>query len=481
MNPGLCLLLLIPMILVVFKLKRIGQSCSSTYYCAKLFFRDLAENMHSSTEADAPEQIELESNIPTENNDRIPPDGGAKAWACVGGAFLLQFCSFGYVNACGMFQLYYSEVMFKDQNSSALAWITTIQIFLLFMFGPAVGKLVDVYGCRRTLAPFSLMAVFSVFMLSLCTKYWQVMLAQGVAFGLAASGLSLPAMATATQWFSTKKGLAVGIVSAGSSLGGVIYPCMIPRLIQEVGFAPAVRWTALMQGILLAIANGLCTTPFPPLSKASRTAKKDLPGSGISGFKSLPWGFFVLGCFFTMWGLFAPLNYLPEMASLHGYKDFAVYTLAIANAGSIVGRIVPGWVSDKIGQFNTMVIVTSLSGILVLAFWLPLEFHTSKGGLIVFALLFGFVSGGFVSLGPPCVVSLAEGRVDDIGVKLGGFCLAIALGALTGLPIEGAIKDREGDKFTGLMCFAGATMLLGGFCTATARVFKAGTQLWKKV
>jgi MFS family permease len=110
-----------------------------------------------------------------------------------------------------MFQLYYSEVMFKDQSSSALAWITTLQIFMLFMFGPAVGKMIDVYGCRKTLLPFSIVAVFSVCMLSLCTKYWQVMLTQGVTFGLAAAGLSLPAMATATQWFSTKKGLAVGI------------------------------------------------------------------------------------------------------------------------------------------------------------------------------------------------------------------------------------------------------------------------------
>lgn len=109
--------------------------------------------------------------------------------------------------------------MFKDESSSALAWITTLQIFLLFMFGPAVGKLIDVYGCRKLLPPFSVFAVFSVCMLSLCKQYWQVMLAQGVAFGLAAAGLSLPAMATATQWFSTKKGLAVGIVSSGSSLG----------------------------------------------------------------------------------------------------------------------------------------------------------------------------------------------------------------------------------------------------------------------
>ncbi|KAF4952565.1 hypothetical protein FGADI_6636 [Fusarium gaditjirri] len=425
---------------------------------------------------------ELESNKHGEKNDRIPPNGGAGAWACVAGSFLLQFCSFGYVNACGMFQLYYSEVMFKNQTSSALAWITTIQIFILFMLGPAVGKMIDIYGCRKTLLPFSIMAVFSVCMLSLCTKYWQVMLAQGVAFGLAAAGLSLPAMATATQWFSTKKGLAVGIVSAGSSLGGVIYPCMIPRLIEGVGFATAVRWTALLQGILLVIANILCTSPFPPLGKVSQPAKKEnVPKSGNNRSKRGPWGFFILGCFFTMWGLFAPLNYLPEMASLHGYKDFAVYTLAIANAGSLFGRIVPGWISDKIGQFNAMIMVTGFSGVLVLVFWLPLEFHTSKGGIIVFALLFGFASGGFVSPGPPCVVSLAEDRINDIGFKLGGFCLAIALGALTGLPIEGAIKDREGDRFTGLMCFAGASMLLGSFCIATARVFKGGARLCKKI
>lgn len=35
----------------------------------------------------------------TEKNELVPPDGGAKAWACVAGSFLLQFCSFGYVNA----------------------------------------------------------------------------------------------------------------------------------------------------------------------------------------------------------------------------------------------------------------------------------------------------------------------------------------------------------------------------------------------
>lgn len=180
--------------------------------------------------------------------------------------------------------------------------------------------------------------------------------------------------------------------------------------------------------------------------------------------------------------MFAPLNYLPEMAAQNGMSEqMAQYTLAIANAGSVVGRVLPGWLSDHAGQFNVMTIVSSLSGVLVLCFWLPLELYPSSAGIIVFALLYGFCSGGFVSLGAPCVVSLAEGKLDEIGLKLGGFCLAIALGALTGLPIEGAIKDREGDGFVGLMVYAGVSMLLGGALHVTARGLKGGWGLMSKV
>lgn len=408
---------------------------------------------------------------------------------------------------CGIFQLYYKDILLPGQSSSSLAWITTLQIFLLFILGPFIGKLIDTHGSRAILAPFSAMAVFSVCMLSLCKTYWQIVLAQGVAFGLATSGLSLPAMTLATQWFSSRRGLAVGMVSCGSSLGGVVFPLIIPVLVERVGFASAVRWVALLQGILLVIANVLCSSPFPP--KKNVSGQNQVPSAGFRAFKSLPWLFFVLGCFFTMWvsnhfslqqaassgicllripplfdcmlilllqGLFAPLNYLPEMAAQKNVMStqMAQYTLAIANAGSVFGRIVPGWASDHLGQFNVMTTVSLLSGVLCLAFWLPLEFSPSFPGIIVFALLYGFCSGGFVSLGAPCVVSLAEGKMDEIGLKIGGFCLAIALGALTGLPIEGAIKDSQADSFVGLMIFAGVSMVLGGTFHGAARILKGG-------
>jgi MCP family monocarboxylic acid transporter-like MFS transporter 10 len=123
---------------------------------------------------------------------------------------------------CGIFQLYYQTTLLPHQSASSLAWITTLQVFLMFVLGPPVGLLIDAIGPRRILIPFSILCVFSVFMLSLCTTYWQVILAQGVAFGIGTAGVSLPALVLTSQWFSTKRGLATGIVSAGSSAGTVI-------------------------------------------------------------------------------------------------------------------------------------------------------------------------------------------------------------------------------------------------------------------
>jgi MFS family permease len=56
-------------------------------------------------------------------------------------------------------------------------------------------------------------------MLSLCTEYYQIFFAQGVGFGIAASGLFSCATTSTGQWFHKRKALALGVVLAGSSTG----------------------------------------------------------------------------------------------------------------------------------------------------------------------------------------------------------------------------------------------------------------------
>lgn len=72
-------------------------------------------------------------------------------------------------------------------------------------------------------------------------EYWQVLLCQGLGFGLACSGTTLPAVVCVTQWFSSRRGLAVGLASCGSSFGGLIYQIMMSRLLEQVGFEAALK------------------------------------------------------------------------------------------------------------------------------------------------------------------------------------------------------------------------------------------------
>lgn len=59
-----------------------------------------------------------------------PPNGGARAWTVVFGAFLILFAQLGFVNSFGTFQEYYQHHQLASRSNSAISWIGAIQIFL---------------------------------------------------------------------------------------------------------------------------------------------------------------------------------------------------------------------------------------------------------------------------------------------------------------------------------------------------------------
>ena len=114
--------------------------------------------------------------------------------------------------------------------------------------------------------------------------------------------------------------------------------------------------------------------------------------------------------------------------------DLAQYTLSIINAGSIIGCIVPGFLSDYMGQFNVMVLVSVFSAVAQLAIWLPVYYASTHSGIIFFAAFYGFVPGGYTSLLLPCVVALVDGHVADLGLGFGVACLCLAFGFVIHIP-----------------------------------------------
>lgn len=119
-----------------------------------------------------------------------------------------------------------------------------------------------------------------------------------------------------------------------------------------------------------------------------------------------------------------------------------------------------------------MIVTSFLSTVLVLALWLP-----ARGNVpyILFAALYGFSSGAFVSLAPALVAQISD--VREIGVRTGAMFGAISVAALVGNPIGGTLVSNEGGDYLHLQIFCGIMMLGGSMVFVASRWSLAGFKL----
>ncbi|EXJ96412.1 hypothetical protein A1O1_01538 [Capronia coronata CBS 617.96] len=401
--------------------------------------RTLAETEAEDTEKSSPPGIP--------GNDG--PDGGVAAWLVVLGVWCTSFCSFGWLNSVGVFQKYYQNELLRDYSPSTISWIPSLQIFFIMGMGPFVGALYDSFGPKWLLLTGSVVHIFGIMMASLATKYYQLLLAQGLCSAIGVSAIFQPSFTCVLGWFTRKRGLAFGILFTGSSVGGVVFPIMISRLIREVGYGWAMRISAFLMLFLLIIAN-LTVQPYhPPQPQKITAAQLRKP------FTELDFLLITAGSFCFSFGFFVPINYLPVQALDAGMDpSLTPYLLPILNAGSLFGRLISGLVGDKVGRYNTFIIVCYLSDIWILALWLP---DSSDPALIAFAVLFGFFSGAYVSLIAPLVMQISA--MTEIGFRTGIVLFLTAVAGLTTNPINGAILDSAGG-WAGVKGFPECSVLL---------------------
>ena len=145
-------------------------------------------------------------------------------------------------------------------------------------------------------------------------------------------------------------------------------------------------------------------------------------------------------------------------------------------SSSIVGRIAPGIVADKIGRYNVMIMICALSAIFTLGIWVP---GNNNAAIIAFAILFGFSSGGFIGMSPSLIAQISE--IREIGLRTGTAFAVQSFGSLTGSPIAGAIATQQHGDFLGLKIFCGVTMFASWIAYILARWVLVGSKLVQKV
>ena len=108
--------------------------------------------------------------------------------------------------------------------------------------------------------------------------YYQLFLCQGLGMGVGAGCLYAPALAIQTHHWRDRRALAMGIVTTGASVGGVIFPIMLNQLINvhNVGFGWGVRASAFLVLALLTAANLLLREN--PAAMEANKPKPDLKG-----------------------------------------------------------------------------------------------------------------------------------------------------------------------------------------------------------
>ncbi|EGY21438.1 hypothetical protein VD0002_g3526 [Verticillium dahliae] len=394
------------------------------------------------------------------------PDGGLAAWLVVLGVWCTAFCSFGWINSVGAFQEYYQNDLLRQYSPSTISWIPSLQIFFMTATGPILGKVYDIHGPRQLVLIGSFLHVFGLMMASLCKEYYQILLAQGVCSAIGVSAIFQPSIAVIHGWFNINRGAAFGILSTGSSIGGVVFPIMVTRLIRQVGFAWAMRISAFLILALLIIAN-LTVRAFHP-----QTPQKTTKAQLLRPFRELEFVLITLGFTVFTYGIYVPINFLPVQALEAGMDPNLVqYLIPILNAASLFGRIFSGFLGDKIGRLNIFVIVCYLTGLWILALWIP---AATDGALIAFAILFGFCSGAYVSLIGPLVAQVSP--LSEIGFRTGLVFFASSIGGLTTNPINGAIIDSP-HGLLGMKIFAGVFCMIGTTFILAARIHRTGWKL----
>ncbi|OCB86001.1 MFS general substrate transporter [Sanghuangporus baumii] len=226
------------------------------------------------------------------------------------------------------------------------------------------------------------------------------------------SSLVIPA-----HWFRAKRAAAVGIVVAGSSLGGIIFPIMLSNLFDSIGFAWAVRAMALLMFVVQAISIPLIKERLPPL--------KNKKYFDFGALKEIPFLLHCLSGFFSAFGIFTPYWYIQLFMQSRGSStSLSFYSIAIMNAAGMVGRVTSGYFGDAFGRFNTLVPLASLQAVAVFAIWTT-SMHVPQ--TIVFAIIFGFASASYLSVASSCVAQITKDQ-SRIGTRTGMFMAAMAPG-----------------------------------------------------
>jgi sugar phosphate permease len=371
-------------------------------------------------------------------------------WVVVAVTFLAMLVTAGAVGAPGVFIVPLEREFGWDTAdiSSALG----IRLALFGMVGPFAAAFMNRYGVRRmTLVALGIVTIALAASLAM-TRVWHLVLLWGVVVGLGTGLTALVLGATvATRWFAQRRGLVVGLLSASSATGQLVFLPLLATLTERFGWRVALALVCglLALAVLLVLAlmrdrpADLGLPAFGELAPAPAVAA---PAGGLASLLLSPLTvlreaagtrvFWILFATFFICGAstngLIQTHFIPLCGDYGMAAVSAAGVLAMMGVFDFFGTVGSGWLSDRVDNRWLLFWYYGLRGLSLL--YLPFT-DFSVAGLSLFAVFYGL---DWIATVPPTVKLAAERfgreRANVVfgwvfaGHQLGAACAAYGAG-----------------------------------------------------
>ncbi|KAI9481160.1 MAG: major facilitator superfamily domain-containing protein [Benjaminiella poitrasii] len=395
------------------------------------------------------------------------PDGGREAWIVIFGCFCGMFSIYGVNYSWGVFLRHYNQYVYVGKMTQ-LSWIGSICIALYFIIGPINEWVVQKLGYKKMLAIATILCPLALMLASISHEIWHLYLTQGVMFGIGASFVWFPCISAPQEWFSSRRGTAVGITMCGSGIGSLIFSNICQAVMLNLGYQWALRIIGFICFFFLILATLFVKQLPAQQHQAAGQSFSEMFERQKKLLKNAQFNIMLMIGFITTFGYLVPSFLLPSYANALKLNPWIGTNLsAIMSAINAVSKLVNGSLSDRVGRINGLFICTFLAGIMSLAIWTNAH---NEATIWVFAVLYGFFGGGYLTLFPASLPQVAG--YDNIAAANGLLYFSNTFGYLFGTPIASAIINRSSYLYAAV--WGGLLMAVGGLFCLALRVKRAG-------
>ncbi|MFD3616754.1 MFS transporter [Streptomyces sp. NPDC058676] len=353
----------------------------------------------------------------------------------------------------------------------------SLNLALYGLTAPFAAALMDRFGIRRVVAVALLMIALGSGLTVWMTAAWQLLLCWGLLVGLGSGSMALAFAATVTnRWFTERRGLVTGILTAASASGQLIFLPVLSLMVENHNWRPAVVTVALAALAVVPFVWLLLRdhpadvglnpygaqefVPKPaPVTGAARRAVAVLSKAARTGPFWLLAGTFAI-CGASTNGL-VQTHFVPA-AHDHGMPvPAAASLLAVIGVFDVVGTIASGWFTDRFDSRRLLAVYYALRGVSLL--FLPMLLAPSIHPPMLFFIVFYGLD--WVATVPPTVALCREHYGDDSAIVFGWVLASHQVGAAIVAVLGGVARDVFGTYdmvwyASGALCAAAALMAL---------------------